>query len=73
MKIPKIGAAADLRDLLDRAASDSTIVEAVLVSAYKDSETGEMHFRYDRTRTLSNFRMAGALLWAANKVVNGEE
>lgn len=64
-EIPKIGKAADIKAIIDDLAADSDIEELVTVRFRRD-EHGELVARYDYTRTISRFRMSGAMLWAAH-------
>jgi hypothetical protein len=68
IEVPKIGKAKNVKSLLDDLANDHTIEELITVRVYRD-ETGTAQFRYDHTGLASSFRVAGALLWAANAIV----
>lgn len=65
---PKIGKAADVwaiqKDLYD--ATD--LEELIVIRAYRNDK-GQIQFRYDYTRSMSKFRMAGVLLWVANSLL----
>lgn len=64
-----IGRFKDAKDIIKDLATDDKILELMVIRAFRD-EKGVVQFRYDHTPMESCFRMAGVLMWAANKVVN---
>lgn len=66
-EIPKIGKASDVWEIQKDLYNAEDIEELIVIRAYRGSDG--LEFRYDYTRSMSRFRMAGVLLWVANQLL----
>jgi hypothetical protein len=66
----RIGAAKDVDTLLRELNEEKNEIVELLVIKGMRSKDGTFYFSFEQTRTVSCFRLAGVLLWVANKIMH---
>jgi hypothetical protein len=70
-EVRTIRVAKDVEEILKRLGDDSTIDHLMVVAFFKGDD-GQNHCRYEYSRGPSRFRMAGAMMWAMQKILADE-
>ena len=65
----RIGAAKDVQTILEELKKDqNNLVELIVIKGMRDKD-GIFYFSFENTRTDSCFRLAGVLMWVANRIM----